>query len=94
MGLSEGEDCGLERPGSLAPLWSPPSVRSILCAPAEPLLSARAPPQSCRRKFSPMLLASHNILLLPGSGRTDFSAAEGETVLSGQFTGSVNRESS
>lgn len=34
-GLSEGEDCGLELPGNLASPWSPPSVRSVLCAPAE-----------------------------------------------------------
>lgn len=60
MGLSEGEDCGLELPGNLAFLWSPPSVRFILCAPAEPLLLARVSPQSCRRERSPTLLASHN----------------------------------
>lgn len=81
MGLSEGEDCRLERPGSLAPLWSPPSVRSILRAPAEPLLSARAPPQSPRRKLSPMLLASRIIYCccLGAEGRTS-AAAEGDCV--------------
>lgn len=44
--LSEGEDCGLELPGNLASSWSLPSVRSVLCAPAEPLLLARLSPQS------------------------------------------------
>lgn len=44
---------------------------------------------------SPMLLVSHNIYCccLGAEGQTS-SAAEGETVLSGQFTGSIDRESS
>lgn len=43
VGLSEGEDCGLELPGNLAFPLSPPSVRSTLCALAEPLFLALSP---------------------------------------------------
>lgn len=73
MGPSEGEDCGLELPGNLAFPWSPPSVRSILCALAEPLFLVLSP-QSCRGEGSPTLPASHYMCCC-GLG------AEGHSVL-------------
>lgn len=49
MGLSEGEDCGLELPGNLAFPWSPPSVRSILCALSS--VPPRAAEENARPRF-------------------------------------------
>lgn len=67
MGLSEGEDCGLELPGNLAFPWSPPSVRSILCALAEPLFLALSPPELPRRMLPHASCVPLHVLLRPGS---------------------------
>lgn len=57
----EADHHGPELPGNLASPWSPPSVRSILCAPAEPLLLAAG------NNVSSRFLHPMKILLLPGS---------------------------
>lgn len=94
MGLSEGEDCRLERPGGLAPCGLLPQSDPFCVLRLNHCFQQGRHPRATEENFSPCFLRPTSYIAAAWERKDGLPLLLRETVLSGQFTGSIDRESS